>query len=387
MVHQYEKAAGAANCSDNNYFTGTIVSIGKAASITGSPYHKLELPYQRYQLFDDDYLDDDYVELAEFSNVISNHIFQLFFPEDNLAIVDEASYVNALNSFTMPHKREGNSISFEWNKPLVYIDEPVLMLGGHNNHYHWILNWLPRLFVAKEFQAVFGDLSKIKVCVHKGISETYIRSLEMLGVRRENLIFNSMFYENSRHFFHFKKLYFPTFFKNTQFSPFVRDSYLKFFKENSILKEDNTSPKLIYMSRQKEERRRRRVVNNDELEKCIKGYGFETVYGEDLSFEEQANLFYNADFILGPHGAGIANIVFCRPQTKLLIFEYKKRTEFKGLANICQMKPIVMQSEQHIDEAYEREHPNFQARLRDFIVDIDRLESCLQDALPKLSLS
>ena len=382
MVNQYEKqTTDTIDRLDNNSFTGTIVSIAEAASITGSPYWKLELPYKRYQLFDDDYLNEDYIELAEFSNVISNHIFQVFFPEKNIAIVDEASYVNALSSFPMPHKREGNSINFEWKKPIVDIDEPVLMLGGQNNHYHWILNWLPRLFVAKTFPDAFGDLGNLKVCVHEGISETYIQTLEMLGVKRSNLIFNSMFYGNSKHFFRFKKLYLPTFFKNTQFSTFVRDSYLKFFTENSILKQDRNSPKLIYVSRQKEQRRKRRVVNNQEVEKCVKRFGFETIYAEDLSFEEQANLFYNADFVLGPHGAGIANIVFCRPKTKLLVFEYKKRTEFKGLANICQMKPIILPTEQYIDEAYEREHPEFPSRFRDFIVDTNRLESCLKDAL------
>jgi hypothetical protein len=381
MVNQYSQQKLEVESIQDRDFSGRIVSIAEAASITNSPYQKLKLCDRRYHLFDNNYENDDYIELAEFRNVISNHIFQLFFPEHNIAITEEASYVNALNSFPMPHEYENNSISLKWEKPLVYIDEPVLMLGGHNNHYHWILNWLPRLFVAKHFQEMFGDISNLKVCVHQGISETYIKSLETLGIKRSQLIFNSMVYKNSKEFYYFRKLYFPTFFKNTHFNLFIKDAYIRFFTETSVLKKDSSLPKLIYVSRQKEQRRRRRIVNNEDLEKCIKPFGFETVFCEDLSLEEQANIFYNADFIIGPHGAGLANIMFCRPHTKLLVFEYKKRTEFNGLANVCQLNPTMMISKQYIDEAYEKDHPKFQSRLRDLIVDLDLLESHLKDTL------
>lgn len=370
---------------DNKVFSGKVVSIAEAAAITKSPYKKLDFPGQRYHLTKYKYIKDDFIEIAEFSNVISNHVFQIFFPEHNIAVVEEASYKNALKLFPMPHEQQNNSISFEWNKPLVYIEEPVLMIGGHKNHFHWILNWLPRLFIAKEFQDMFGGLENIKICVDGGLRKAHIESLEKIGISQEQLLFNSMSYKNTEHFYYFKKLYFPNFFQPTEFSLFIRDYYHDFFTKKSLLKQDDSLPKLIYVSRQQERRIRRRVVNNEALEKCLKSYGFETVFVENLSFEEQINLFYNADLVLGPHGAGLANIVFCRPQTKLLVFEYSEHSLFEGLAKICELDPTVMVTEQHIDEAYEQENPKFQTRLRDFIVDIDRLESYLKDTLKMAS--
>src|SRR5262249_42925515 len=40
--------------------------------------------------------------------------------------------------------------------------------------------------------------------------------------------------------------------------------------------------------------------------------GFEVVTLSQLSFIEQAKLFYTSDVIVGEHGAGLANLVFCR---------------------------------------------------------------------------
>jgi capsular polysaccharide biosynthesis protein len=43
-----------------------------------------------------------------------------------------------------------------------------------------------------------------------------------------------------------------------------------------------------------------------------------TVYPEDYTFREQVSMFANAEAILGPHGGGLANIIFCKPQVCVL---------------------------------------------------------------------
>ena len=37
-----------------------------------------------------------------------------------------------------------------------------------------------------------------------------------------------------------------------------------------------------------------------------------------MKFSEEIDLFYNAECIVGLHGAGLANIVFCKPGTKVI---------------------------------------------------------------------
>ena len=47
-----------------------------------------------------------------------------------------------------------------------------------------------------------------------------------------------------------------------------------------------------------------------------------------LSFKEQIYLFNNAKIIIGAHGAGFANLAFCKKNTKILEIKPKKHPNF-----------------------------------------------------------
>lgn len=60
---------------------------------------------------------------------------------------------------------------------------------------------------------------------------------------------------------------------------------------------------------------KRGVANEPALLKALAPLGFEAVRCETLSITEQAELFASAEVVLGPHGAGLTNIVFCAENT------------------------------------------------------------------------
>lgn len=62
----------------------------------------------------------------------------------------------------------------------------------------------------------------------------------------------------------------------------------------------------------------RKVLNEDDVIKTLLPYGFEIIKPEMLSFQEQIAIFSQAEVVIGPHGAGFSNIVFCDPGTKVL---------------------------------------------------------------------
>lgn len=64
--------------------------------------------------------------------------------------------------------------------------------------------------------------------------------------------------------------------------------------------------------------RGRGLVKEKEIESKLKGFGFATVRLEQMGLMEQARLFNGAKVIVAPHGAALANLVFCKPGTRVL---------------------------------------------------------------------
>jgi capsular polysaccharide biosynthesis protein len=76
------------------------------------------------------------------------------------------------------------------------------------------------------------------------------------------------------------------------------------------------SGRKIYISRT--DAARRKASNSDEIGDMVSALGFEVVTLSKLSFLEQATIFHTSDVIVGEHGSGLANLVFCREGTKVI---------------------------------------------------------------------
>jgi hypothetical protein len=89
----------------------------------------------------------------------------------------------------------------------------------------------------------------------------------------------------------------------------------------------------VFISRRK---RGKRVVTNDaEVFGKLQPLGFKRYELETMSVGDQIELFYNADCVIGPHGAGLANIAFCREGTKVIEINtpYRTSTCFYDIAH------------------------------------------------------
>lgn len=72
----------------------------------------------------------------------------------------------------------------------------------------------------------------------------------------------------------------------------------------------------IYVSRSGA--RRRRVANEDELLRMLEQLGFRALRLEDMEWAEQIAAFRAARVVVGPHGAGLANLAFCAPGARVV---------------------------------------------------------------------
>ena len=99
-------------------------------------------------------------------------------------------------------------------------------------------------------------------------------------------------------------------------SKWLKDSFLN-KKENNGEK----NKKKIYIDRNdnlKSQQEERSISNESEVKKYLLNNNFISVKLHDINFIDQVNLFNNAECVVGLHGGGFANIVFCKPGTKIV---------------------------------------------------------------------
>ena len=89
----------------------------------------------------------------------------------------------------------------------------------------------------------------------------------------------------------------------------------------------------VYISRRR--RGKRIIVNEDETFAALKPMGFHRYDLESMSVADQISLFHRAECVVGPHGAGLTNIVFCRSGTKVIEVNtpYRPGTCFYDIAH------------------------------------------------------
>ncbi|NES69810.1 MAG: DUF563 domain-containing protein, partial [Okeania sp. SIO2D1] len=128
-------------------------------------------------------------------------------------------------------------------------------------------------------------------------------------------------------------------------------------------------PERIYISRSLASWRR--VINEKEVVNLLEKYGFISVTLESMSVEEQALCLGAAKFIITPHGAGLTNLVFCTPGTKVIeIFSPKYITPiYREISNVCDLLHYYL-----IGENFD--NPNSAKSMRyapDILVNLDKL--------------
>ena len=73
----------------------------------------------------------------------------------------------------------------------------------------------------------------------------------------------------------------------------------------------------------------RKIENEEALSGLLDKYGFQRVSLTGCPVGEQAALFANAKAIIAPHGAGLTNLLFCKPRARLMELHFPTYT--KGL--------------------------------------------------------
>jgi Glycosyltransferase 61 len=241
--------------------------------------------------------------------------------------------------------------------------------GRHgNNHYHWLFEELPRLYslqsITKEpVTLLMPDnlLPSYKLslnwCLPEHMSVEYVPHGSWL--RLERFIFPSYVLDSNIHM------------PPEASTRHIRSSML----EGAGLQNQVVGGiKRIYVSRHHAPFRR--MKNEDSIIAMLGSYGFEAYVLEDLSLEEQIHLFHDAECVVAPHGAGIANMLFAGAIPLVELTSPYLPVCYFTLAHCLGQEYRYVYS---LPDPKVQRHT--EARLLDFVIPVDDVEREVQEAL------
>jgi hypothetical protein len=174
--------------------------------------------------------------------------------------------------------------------------------GG--NYYHWLLDLLPRVLLLKHATQNFSNYDTLLL---NGSGANYEReTLTALEVPREKTRF-----VDSRDRFQIASAVFPSLDINV-----VARWKVRSLRELFSSGKPNLHRRRLFFSRARAAVRR--IANEKEISEVLRQHDFEILEAETLSFRDQVDFFANASVIVAPHGAALANMVFCQPATQVV---------------------------------------------------------------------
>jgi len=244
-----------------------------------------------------------------------------------------------------------NNIVFEKGTPrrLKNLKGAVLSLltggGGNSNYWHWLYDVLPRLRLCEKTKKISEVDYFILPSLEKKFQNETLRELKI----DKKKILSS---ENYRHvkaneliFTDHPYIFTGDSHKDAQNIP---EWIINWLKEKFLLNMKIVSgnyPKNIFIDRtdpKSDTSKVRSIVNENEIKNLLNKKNFKFVRLHELSFVDQVQYFNNADCIIGLHGAGFANLSFCKSNTKVI--EFRMNETGKVIENLAKKNNLKFDS-------------------------------------------
>lgn len=181
------------------------------------------------------------------------------------------------------------------------------------NYYHWTIETLARFRV---WQTTKKKVKNLKILMNRFKSNSFQDQwLKIMGINHEDCIFMD---EDKN--YHLENIFYCASvgtnhcsYSNVKLiNQLVSEGN---FENNSNIERTNQFSK-IFVCRKKGSVRS--IHNHDEVMKIMMDKGFQVIYSEDFTISEQIKIFYSAQYIVGIHGSGLANIIFAQSNSHIL---------------------------------------------------------------------
>jgi len=196
-------------------------------------------------------------------------------------------YVYDMSDMYHYHRIAGRTAS---NKNKIHLEKAyILPRYGAKNYYHSLVDKLPALYGYKMLKLDCPIVTTYQ------LDKTELHFAELMGIDTANIIYNG----NGQ--IQVKTALYPNI-------GGLRPNYFQHLASTSKLR----SPfgKKIYISRLASPDRI--LTNEEQVHELVSRCGFEVVFMENYSLEQQMAIAGNAEILMGAHGAGLANQVFSK---------------------------------------------------------------------------
>lgn len=224
-------------------------------------------------------------------------------------------------------------------------------LGGNGswNYYHWMTEILPKLeFIATQqgfercheliFSSEVLNIDAFKKTLLQALAgycfkvhflnpeKTFKISSLLIINKPSDILFNSKNILSRMDFSYYRK----------QSLDYVKNLVFE------MLTEKKFSNKIDRVFLARKEGAARTYNQKDVANMLVNKFNFETIYLEDYSIEEQACIFNNAKYIVGPSGAAWTNVLFCNPSVTLISWLPTNLNQFSGYSSLARSYNLNM---------------------------------------------
>ena len=213
-------------------------------------------------------------------------------------------------------------LNFNKNKKNFKEFKDVIILGSSaaDNYYRNLITFLPRIFLISD--------KNINLAIHRHSSNKFRNFLKniliSLGIKLNKFIYLD------DDFYLFNNSQIPQF-----FSKKISIGIL-----NQMLAKKNINQKIrLYVTRKNASYRK--IINESNLIDELKTKNFQIIDTENMTINEQINIFSSAEVVISPTGSALANIVFCKEGTKILEILPKYNFDYENVfknrySDICE---------------------------------------------------
>lgn len=212
--------------------------------------------------------------------------------------------------------------------PDARVDTAALALPTWNNYYHWTIECLPRVRLLDMYAERTGERPDLLVPADRS---------SWMDETLERLDYDGRVVPLDCDLAHVNRLVVPSF-------PDPTPEECQWLRERMGADSDGDSGNRIYVSRA--DATIRNVENIDDIERVLDEHGIETYVLSELSVAEQITLFANAELVVAPHGAGLANLVYAHETSVIELFGDEITGSFARLAEMLDHEYTFLDCEQ-----------------------------------------